>query len=146
MQMALPIRMLPGPEVHCLVQGVAALEQAGAFIISTESNRMGYRLQGSPLEVVPVPPMLSSPVLPGTLQLLPTGQLIILMADAQTTGGYPRVGQVIAADMHLLAQAGAGRAIHLLPVAMQVAVAAKAQQQGMLQLLQHNIACMRHSL
>lgn len=145
-QKVLPIRVLPGPEVHCLLQGLAALEQAGAFIISTESNRMGYRLQGLPLEALPAPPMLSSPVLPGTLQLLPDGQLIVLMADAQTTGGYPRVGQVMAADMHLLAQAGAGRPIRLLPVTAQVAVAARAQQQALLLKLQHNIVCMRHSL
>ncbi len=51
-----------------------------------------------------LPSILTSPVLPGTVQLTPSGQLIILMRDCQTTGGYPRVLQLIEAAINLLSQ------------------------------------------
>ena len=65
---------------------------------------MGYRLQGEVLGVKEQQQLVSSAVSFGTLQLFPTGQLIVLMADHQTTGGYPRVGHVISAHLPCLAQ------------------------------------------
>ena len=65
---------------------------------------MGFRLNGDDLKAKENTSMLSSPVTFGTIQLLPDGQLIILMADHQTTGGYPRIGHVISVDLPLLAQ------------------------------------------
>lgn len=76
------------------------------FTISNANNRMGYRFN----EIV-VPhnkSMITSPVLPGTVQLLPSGQLIILMLDAQTTGGYPRILQLTEKSMAILAQKKTG--------------------------------------
>ena len=58
--------------------------------------------------------LISSPVSFGTVQLLPDGQLIILMADHQTTGGYPRVGHVITAHLSQLAQMRPGEKINFL--------------------------------
>jgi antagonist of KipI len=55
------------------------------------------------------------------MQVSPDGQLLILMADAQTTGGYPRIGQVVAADLPLLAQKTNGTKIHFSPVSMEEA-------------------------
>ena len=57
--------------------------------------------------------MLSSGVVPGTVQVPPTGQPIVLMGDAQTTGGYPRIGAVIRADLWTLAQAPLGGMLRL---------------------------------
>ncbi|MCU0237873.1 MAG: biotin-dependent carboxyltransferase family protein, partial [Pyrinomonadaceae bacterium] len=62
-----------------------------SFVVSTDSNRMGYRLQGESLYLLDEISLVSSAVNFGTIQLLPDGQLIILMADHQTTGGYPRI-------------------------------------------------------
>jgi antagonist of KipI len=73
---------------------------------------MGYRLNGIALERNELDEMISSAVTKGTIQLLPSGQLIVLMADHQTTGGYPRLGHVISADIPKLAQASAGTAIN----------------------------------
>jgi antagonist of KipI len=63
--------------------------------------------------------MITSGVTFGTIQLLPNGQLIILMADHQTSGGYPRVAQIISVDLPLLAQLGPGDkvAFHLIGIA-----------------------------
>lgn len=75
------------------------------FTIALASDRMGYRLIGAPLYTEKPVQLVSSAVSCGTIQLLPDGQLIVLMADHQTTGGYPRIGHVISAHLPRLAQA-----------------------------------------
>jgi antagonist of KipI len=65
---------------------------------------MGCLLQGLPLQKTSHEELVSTGVTRGTIQLLPNGQLMILMADHQTTGGYPRIGHVISADLPLVAQ------------------------------------------
>lgn len=75
-----------------------------SFVVSQESNRMGYRLQGEPLYLLDEISLISSAVNFGTIQLLPNGQIIILMADHQTSGGYPRIANVFSLDLPLLAQ------------------------------------------
>lgn len=77
------------------------------FVIANDSNRMGFRLRGPSLSPVSKKEMVSSAVSFGTIQLLPDGQLIVLMADHQTSGGYPRIANVISVDLPLLAQLGA---------------------------------------
>ncbi|MBS1948457.1 MAG: biotin-dependent carboxyltransferase family protein [Bacteroidetes bacterium] len=74
------------------------------YIIHPSSDRMGYQLRGSTLQLSSQLEMISSGVNFGTIQLLPDGQLVVLMADHQTTGGYPRVGHVISAHLPKLAQ------------------------------------------
>lgn len=69
---------------------------------------MGYRLEGNAIKVKEDKQLISSGVTFGTIQLLPNGQLIVLMADHQTTGGYPRIGHVISADLPYLAQCNPG--------------------------------------
>ena len=78
------------------------------FFISHNSDRMGYRLASEPLHSATKTELVSSAVNFGTIQLLPDGQLIILMADHQTTGGYPRLGNIISAQLPMLAQMKAG--------------------------------------
>jgi antagonist of KipI len=66
--------------------------------------------------------MISAPVLPGTIQLLPNGNPVILMADGQTTGGYPRIGQVIRIDLDVLAQKQPGEQIRFKLISMEEAI------------------------
>ena len=68
---------------------------------------MGFRLTGEPLYLIDKIELVSSAVDFGTIQLLPDGQMIILMADHQTSGGYPRVAHVASIDLPILAQLGA---------------------------------------
>jgi antagonist of KipI len=82
------------------------LEQA--WTVSPQSNRQGMRLQGEALDTRALPQLASEPVSFGTVQLPPAGEPVILMAEHQTTGGYPRVLEVASAAEHLLAQAAAG--------------------------------------
>ena len=70
--------------------------------VSKLNNRMAYQL--SPLLKNKLGSILTGPVLPGTVQLTPSGQLIVLMKDCQTTGGYPRVLQLSEHAIYSLAQ------------------------------------------
>src|SRR6266702_2837130 len=80
-----------------------ALEQE-TYRITTQSDRMGYRLQGPELGLVAPREMVSEAVAFGAIQVPADGQPIILMADRQTTGGYPKIAHVCAVDLPRLAQ------------------------------------------
>jgi antagonist of KipI len=102
------IRVLEGPEFGVLSDGGRAAFESSDFVILPESNRMGFRISGPHIETIEALEMVSSPVRFGTIQLLPSGQMIILMADHQTTGGYPRIANVITHDLPIAAQLSAG--------------------------------------
>lgn len=75
-----------------------------SYYVSPASDRMGYQLTGEPLKQSTTEQLVSTGVTFGTVQLLPSGALIVLMADGQTTGGYPRVAHVVSAHLPALAQ------------------------------------------
>lgn len=77
------------------------------FRVGSKSNRMGIRLEGNSIEIEKKQ-MISSPVIPGIIQLPPNGQPIILMQDGQTIGGYPRVAKVVDEDLWRLGQIKTG--------------------------------------
>jgi antagonist of KipI len=79
------------------------------FTISNQSDRMGYRLTGNDLSSKQTASLISSAVDAGIVQLLPDGNCIVLVADHQTTGGYPRIAAVIKADLPKLAQLSSGK-------------------------------------
>jgi len=116
-----------GPEYHLLSESQKRAIQKTLFTISKEHSRMGYRLEESIKNDLPsmltsavlpgrleesikndLPSMLTSAVLPGTVQLTPSGKLIVLMRDCQVTGGYPRVLQLTNAAIDILAQKTTG--------------------------------------
>ena len=102
------IRVVAGNEFETMTATAERTFQSEQFALTSDCDRMGYRLAGKPMHLLHDLQLLSSAVTFGTIQLLPDGQLIILMADHQTSGGYPRLGNVISADLPLLAQCGPG--------------------------------------
>ncbi len=96
------------------------LDLKQAFKISPNANRMGFLLQSETISISHES-ILSSAVSFGTIQILPSGQLIILMADHQTSGGYPRLGTVILADLPLLAQMPGNVPFSLIPCSIEEA-------------------------
>ncbi|MGV3528010.1 MAG: biotin-dependent carboxyltransferase family protein [Flavisolibacter sp.] len=102
------IPFLPGPEWPLMTTALQRDFLNKTFEISSASDRMGYHLVGEVLAKEPLPQLVSSAVGFGTIQWLPSGGFIVLMADHQTTGGYPRVGQVTATGLNRLAQMNAG--------------------------------------
>jgi biotin-dependent carboxylase-like uncharacterized protein len=99
------------------------------YTISDKSNRMGYRLSGKPLKLNKKKEMVSSAVSKGTIQLLPDGQLIVLMADAQTVGGYPKLGFVCEVDLNILTQLGSGERFFFKAISLEESIAALEQQE-----------------
>ncbi len=96
------LKAFKGPEYELLSKTQKGQLEHGEFSISSENNRMGYILEESFKNNLPA--IHSSGVLPGTVQLTPSGKLIILMRDCQVTGGYPRILQLTESAINCLAQ------------------------------------------
>lgn len=96
------IEVYKGPEFDQLNALQKEILCSRLFTISKNNNRMGYQLEETLDNTLK--PILTAPVLPGTVQLTPSGKLIILMRDCQTTGGYPRVLQLKESSINVLAQ------------------------------------------
>ncbi|NUK29537.1 biotin-dependent carboxyltransferase family protein [Parageobacillus sp. VR-IP] len=115
------IRAAAGPEYSMFTAESRAQFFSHAYEVTPQSDRMGYRLQGQVLKRKDNTEMISEAVAFGTVQVPASGQPIVLMADCQTTGGYPRIAQVIAADLPVLAQARPGDLIQFQKVSWQEA-------------------------
>ncbi|MGY5366949.1 5-oxoprolinase subunit PxpC [Enterobacter oligotrophicus] len=129
------LRALPGPEYHEFDEVSQAAFWRSPWKISPQSNRMGYRLQGQPLSRTTDRELLSHGLLPGVIQVPSNGQPIVLMNDAQTTGGYPRIACIIDADRYHLAQIPLGQPIHFVQCSLEEALKARQDQQRYLEQL-----------
>ncbi len=112
------IRFIPGNEYYILDDASKQTLEKNNLVVSRENDRMGYRLQSEPLQVTDKKEIISSAVTRGSIQLLPSGHLIILMAEHQTTGGYPKIGHIISADIPSLAQMQAGDTFSLQQISL----------------------------
>ena len=112
------VRLLVGEHMHMLTPESRELLFRTDFRVAAQSDRMGYRLEGPALEVSEPTELLSEGVAFGTVQLPPGGKPIILMADRQTTGGYPRIGEVASVDLPLVAQLRPGHRIRFRPISL----------------------------
>lgn len=121
-----PIRFLPGPQDDWFAPEALDLLAGAEWQVDARSDRMGRYLAG-PRLAPREGSMVSDGVLPGSIQVPPSGQPIVLMRDCQTTGGYPKLATVISADLDRLAQLPAGARFRLAPVDRAAAVAAARQ-------------------
>jgi biotin-dependent carboxylase-like uncharacterized protein len=119
------VRAIPGPEYKQFSEESRKIFWAHAWKVSLQSNRMGYRLQGHTLACDRQENLLSHAVMPGVVQVPPNGQPIVLLADAQTTGGYPRIATVIEADLWKLAQIPPGRSFCFFQTTLALALDAQ---------------------
>lgn len=123
------VRAVPGPEYDEFTPDSRTQLFAAFYEVTPQSDRIGYRLSGPTLALVREREMVSEAVVFGTVQVPSSGQPIVLMADSQTTGGYPRIAQVAAVDLPLLAQARPGDRIQFRPIAPEEAVRLYIEQQ-----------------
>jgi len=133
------IYILPGHEWGRLTDEAKKDFTNEPFRITALSDRMGYQLEGKVLYTDSKEEIISSAVCFGTIQLLPGGQLIVLMADHQTTGGYPRAAHVITSHLSKLAQMKAGDKIRFQLTDIKTAEEFLVKQERHLQQLQ--LAC-----
>ena len=108
-----PIRVMPGPQDDHFKSEALADLVTHPYVASAQSDRMGMRLEGMALaHLTPAAAdIVSDGVTPGVIQVPANGQPIILLADCQTVGGYPKIGTVISADLPRLAQVQPGQEI-----------------------------------
>lgn len=133
------IRVLPGPEYQEFSPEEQAFFWRTPWHLSPQSNRMGYRLNGHALRRSSSREMFAHGLLPGVIQVPHGGQPIVLMADAQTTGGYPRIACVIEADLYHLAQIRLGEPIHFIRCTLAEALQAYKEQKIYLRQLERGL-------
>lgn len=102
------LRVMPGPHESCFSSAAMRTFLGSRFRVTPESNRMGYRLEGPRLEHTGSSEILSDATPIGSVQVPASGDPILLMADRQTTGGYPKIATVITADLPLAGQLAPG--------------------------------------
>ena len=131
-----PIRLVPGPQADHF--SAAALEAlvGGDYRVTTEADRMGIRLEGARLEHTAAAEIVSDATVPGSIQVPGAGQPIVLLADAQTAGGYPKIATVITADLGRLAALRPGQTLRFATVTAaegaQIARAAEAETRALI--------------
>ncbi|WP_319528858.1 biotin-dependent carboxyltransferase family protein [uncultured Cohaesibacter sp.] len=127
------LRFIPAAEWGDYDEDNQARFTSSDWTITQDSNRVGYRLDGP--EIVPKvrKELLSHGILPGTIQLPPSGKPVIQLADANTAGGYPKLGVVIEEDLSLLAQARLGSSLRFVPCSLADAREARETQRQLIE-------------
>ncbi len=98
------LRVTKGPQADWFSEAAMRAFLEGTFRVSEDSDRLGLRLQGAPLALESPREMISEGVSQGAVQVTPSGQPIILFVEQQTAGGYPKIANVIGADLHCVGQ------------------------------------------
>src|SRR5262249_39601281 len=116
------LRIVDGPQADWFPRdwNIGAAESGRCYQVAPASNRMGLRLVGESLPV-PARELLSEPVCPGSVQVARDGQCIILGVDGQTIGGYPKIAQVVRADLDQLGQLRPGDGIRFERIGLEEA-------------------------
>jgi len=132
------IRVLAGPQADYFAADALAALQSAPYVIGTKSDRMGFRLEGPPLQHARGADIISDATPLGALQVPASGQPILLMADRQTTGGYPKIATVISADISVAGQLSPGDTIAFAVCSPREALAALiAQEQTLMGIEAH---------
>jgi len=118
------VRVIAAAEYEQFTEDAMAAFQLSEYRLTPDCNRQGYRLEGVALKTRRVMELLSHGIVPGTVQVPPSGQPIIQMAEANTCGGYPKIATVIEADLWRVAQLRPGQRIRFELVDHAGAVAA----------------------
>ena len=116
------------------------------FVVSTDSNRMGARLEGPHLQRDHDVDLVSEGVAPGTIQVPPSGQPILLLGDCQTIGGYPKIAHVITVDLSVAAQLRAGDTVRFREISLAEAHRRLVERERYLEQFCRGINCIFHEL
>ena len=98
------LRVTEGPQADWFSEAAKQVFYRDVFRVSEESDRVGLRLEGTALDGSTAREMITEGVSLGAVQVTPSGQPIILFVEQQTTGGYPKIANIIAADLHRIGQ------------------------------------------
>ncbi len=118
-----PLRVVLGPQDDHFTRDGVATFLGGAYRVTAEADRMGYRLSGPRVEHREGFNIVSDGIVSGSVQVPGSGEPIVMMADRQTTGGYPKIATVISADLRVLAQRRPGSPVRFRAVPVEEAQA-----------------------
>ncbi len=124
------LRVLPSAEHDVFTADAIAHFTQADWSVTNDANRMGYRLSGPDLQLTRKLELFSHGIMPGTVQVPPNGQPIIQLAEANTCGGYPKIANVIEADLWKLAQAPVGARLRFEMTDRDTAVSALAKERA----------------
>jgi biotin-dependent carboxylase-like uncharacterized protein len=131
-----PIRVILGPQLEYFTQEAVAILLGAEFRISPSADRMGMRLDGPPLHHCRGWDIVSDAIATGAIQVPGSGQPIVLLADHQTTGGYPKIATVISADLPVAGRRRPGDALRFTAVTVEEAEElCRQQERSLLQLM-----------
>lgn len=137
------VRVLPAAEYECYTSHSREAFWQQEWMITPQSDRYGYRLAGEALQATSPLEMRSHGIVPGVIQVPPDGQPIVQMRDAQPTGGYPKIGTVIEADLWRLGQAPIGSRIRFVQTSWDEALDAMEEVQAWLANTARQVALFR---
>jgi len=126
------LRVTNGPQFDWFTEEAQRVLLSAEFTVSEDSNRMGLRLEGLHLAAREQKEMISEGAPLGAIQVTPSGQSIILFVEQQTTGGYPKIANVIGADLHSVGQLRPRDTIRFAAVPLREARALWIEQQRLL--------------
>ena len=127
-----PLRVVLGPQADFFTKEAIATFLSAEYVVSAQSDRMGFRLEGAPLVHAKGYDIVSDGIVTGSIQVPGSGLPIVLMVDAQTTGGYPKIATVISADIPVLGRRMPGRTARFTAVSVDQAVALRREQEAYL--------------
>ncbi|BDB24079.1 hypothetical protein Tamer19_21900 [Cupriavidus sp. TA19] len=136
------VRAVPAAEYEQFSEQARTAFTGTEYKVTPDANRQGYRLAGEALTLTWPLELLSHGIVPGTVQVPPSGQPIIQLAEANTCGGYPKIATVIEADLWRLAQAPVGCRVRFMAVGQDQALAASQAQSEERASLRSNLALM----
>ena len=116
-----PIRVIPGPQQECFTEEAVTVLLSAEFRVSKNTDRMGMRLDGPLLRHRDGWDIVSDAIATGAIQVPGSGQPILLLADHQTTGGYPKIATVISADLPVVGRRRPGDALRFAAVSIEEA-------------------------
>lgn len=116
-----PVRVIPGPQDDYFDDAAMAAFLREAWTMHPQSDRMGLRLEGPPLTHARGFNIVSDGIAPGSIQVPGNGLPIVLLADRQSTGGYPKIATVVCADLPRLGQLRPGETVRFEAVPVEAA-------------------------
>lgn len=136
---ALLIRVVPGPQFSMFAAEGIVIFSKSEYIVSPESDRMGYRFTGQKVESVNGTDIISDGIVFGSVQIPSSGMPMVMMADHQTAGGYAKIATVIDADLSLLAQCAPGTKVKFVFVTQSEALSLLREQEVLLRIAQETV-------
>lgn len=133
-------RVIPGPQEDMFTEEAVRTFYGGVYEVTSESDRMGYRLKGPAIRHRSGADILSEAIAPGTVQVPPDGRPIVLLADRQTTGGYAKIATAITSDLGVVAQVRPGGKLSFRAVGLEEAQDLASEREALLEMLQAGCA------